>query len=104
MRRLYTKSMKYFTLAIHYPIADHLEDLLAAMHQLALAAQHIEGLIDMSAWVDDASGRVFATSTWESAEKAKVAWQELGALAAKTPFSQWERQPREVFMNLRQGA
>lgn len=96
--------MKYFTLAIHYPDAEHLEDLLNAMKQLAVAAQSIEGLIDMSAWVDDASGRVFATSTWESAEKAKAAWQQLGALAAQTPFSQWERQPREVFMQLRQGA
>jgi len=96
--------MKYFTLAIHYPQPEHANDLLSAMHQLALAAQDIDGLLDMSAWVDDASGRVFATSTWESAEKAKAAWQELGALAAKTPFSQWERQPREVFMNLRQGA
>ncbi|HEU4966126.1 MAG TPA: hypothetical protein VFT53_01420 [Candidatus Saccharimonadales bacterium] len=96
--------MKYFTLAIHYPQPEHSDDLLHAMHQLALAAQGVDGLLDMSAWVDDASGRVFATSTWESAEKAKVAWQQLGVLAAKTPFSQWERQPREVFMNLRQGA
>lgn len=96
--------MKYFTLAIHYPIAEHTEDLLGAMHQLSEAAKNIEGLMDMSAWVDDDSGRVFATSTWDSAEHAQAAWQELGALAAKTPFSQWERQPREVFMKLRQGA
>ena len=96
--------MKYFTLAIHYPIPEHTDDLLSAMHLLSEAAQNIEGLIDMSAWVDDASGRVFATSTWDSAEHAQAAWQELGAMAAKTPFSQWERQPREVFMKLRQGA
>ena len=96
--------MKYFTLAIHYPKPDHLNDLLSAMKKLSDAAQHIDGLLDMSAWVDDASGRVFATSTWESAERAKAAWQGLGALAAQAPFSQWEAKPREVFMNLRQGA
>jgi heme-degrading monooxygenase HmoA len=96
--------MKYFTLAIHYPIPEHTDDLLNAMHQLSEAAQNIKGLIDMSAWVDDDSGRVFATSTWDSAGHAQAAWQELGAIAAKTPFSQWERQPREVFMKLRQGA
>lgn len=96
--------MKYFTLAIHYPQPEHLDDLLGAMKQLSQAAQHIDGLLDMSAWVDDASGRVFATSTWSSAEQAKAAWQELGAIAAQNPFSQWERQPREVFMQLRQGA
>jgi heme-degrading monooxygenase HmoA len=96
--------MKYFTLAIHYPIAEHADDLLGAMRQLSEAAKDIDGLIDMSAWVDDESGRVFATSTWASADQAKAAWATLGALAAKTPFSQWERQPREVFMKLRQGA
>ena len=96
--------MKYFTLAIHYPQADHLNDLLGAMKQLSDAAQQIDGLLDMSAWVDDASGRVFATSTWASAEQAKAAWQKLGALAQKAPFSQWEAKPREIFMNLRQGA
>ena len=96
--------MKYFTLAIHYPIPEHIGDLLNAMRMLSEAARNIEGLIDMSAWVDDDSGRVFATSSWESSEHAKAAWQELGAIAAKTPFSQWERQPREVFMKLRQGA
>jgi len=96
--------MKYFTLAIHYPEPDHLDDLLSAMKQLSDASQHIDGLIDMSAWVDDASGRVFATSMWASVEQARAAWQELGALAAKTPFGQWEAKPREVFMNLRQGA
>lgn len=96
--------MKYFTLAIHYPLPEHTNDLLGAMHTLAEAAQTIEGLIDMSAWVDDDSGRVFATSLWDSAEHAGAAWQQLGALAAKTPFSQWERQPREVFMKLRQAA
>ncbi|MDB5178834.1 MAG: hypothetical protein JWN01_777 [Patescibacteria group bacterium] len=74
------------------------------MRSLAEAAQTIEGLIDMSAWVDDDSGRVFATSLWDSAEHARAAWQQLGAIAAKTPLSQWEKQPREVFMKLRQGA
>ncbi len=96
--------MKYFTLAIHYPVPEHTNDLLGAMKQLSEGAQTIDGLIDMSAWVDDESGRVFATSMWESAEQAQAAWETLGALAAKTPFSQWERQPREVFMKLRQGA
>ena len=96
--------MKYFTLAIHYPDPNHLEDLLGAMKQLSDAAKGLEGLVDMSAWVDDASGRVFATSTWESADKAKAAWQTLGGLTAKFPFAQWEKQPREVFIQLRQGA
>ena len=96
--------MKYFTLAIHYPIPEHTEDLLGAMKKLGESAKNIEGLLDMSAWVDDASGRVFATSTWDSFEHAQAAWQELGKLAAETPFAQWERQPREVFMKLRHGA
>ncbi len=96
--------MKYFTLAIHYPLPEHTDDLLKAMSQLKESAQHIEGLLDMSSWVDDASGRIFATSTWDSSEHAQAAWKELGALAAKTPFDQWERQPREVFFKLRQGA
>ncbi len=74
------------------------------MNQLSDGAKDLDGLIDMSAWVDDASGRVFATSMWESAEQAKAAWQTLGALATKFPFAEWERQPREVFMNLRPSA
>ncbi|MEA2633197.1 MAG: hypothetical protein QOE66_3416 [Chloroflexota bacterium] len=104
MAERYCELMTYFTLAIHYPVPEHIDDLLNAMRRLSEAAHDIEGLTDMSAWVDDASGRVFATSTWDSAEHAQAAWQRLGALAAETPFSQWERQPREVFMKLRQGA
>lgn len=99
-----TKSTKYFTLAIHYPIPEHTDDLLRAMKKLSEGAHRVEGLLDMSAWVDDASGRIFATSTWSSQEQAQAAWKELGALAAQTPFDQWERQPREVFLSLRQGA
>lgn len=96
--------MKYFTLAIHYPVPEHTNDILAAMKKLSEGAKNLEGLLDMSAWVDDVSGRIFATSTWDSAEHAQAAWQALGKLAAETPFSQYERQPREVFMKLRQGA
>jgi heme-degrading monooxygenase HmoA len=97
-------AMRYVTLAIHYPKSDKRKELLDAMTQLAKTAKGMPGLIEMSSWVDEASDRIFALSLWESKEECMASWQKLGPVAAQFPFADWERQTREVFMDLVQGA
>lgn len=96
--------MKYFTLAIHYPKENHIKDILNAMNTLAKQAQNMPGYIEMSAWVDEKSNRIFAMSLWQSKEDGMMCWQKLGPVISQFPLSDWERQQREVFINLTQGS
>ncbi len=95
--------MKYLTIAIHYPKPENRKDILNAMNQLAQEAEKCQGLIEMSAWVDEKTDRIFAVALWKSKEEGLLCWQKLGQLAARFPLSDWERQPREVLMNLALG-
>ncbi|MHB8652020.1 MAG: hypothetical protein ACYC8S_02695 [Minisyncoccota bacterium] len=95
--------MKYLMLAIHYPKPENRKDILGAMNQLAQEAQKTPGLIEMSAWIDEKTDRIFAVALWKSKEEGMACWQKLAPLAAQFPLADWERQPREVLMNLVQG-
>ncbi len=96
--------MKYFTLAIHYPKENNVKDILNAMNVLAKEAEKMPGCIEMSAWIDEKSNKLFAMSLWASKEEGLACWQKLGPLVSQFPLSDWERQPREVFMNLTHGS
>lgn len=95
--------MKYLTLAIHYPKPENRNDILHAMQQLKQEAQNMPSLIEMSCWIDEKTDKIIAMSLWQSKEEGLACWQKLGSLAAQFPLSDWERQPREVFMNLIEG-
>lgn len=95
--------MKYLTLAIHYPKPENRNDILRAMQELKQEAQKMPGLIEMSSWIDEKTDKIIAMSLWQSKEEGLACWQKLGPLAAQFPLADWERQPREVFMNLIEG-
>lgn len=73
--------MKYLTLAIHYPKPENRNDILRAMQQLALEAQKMPGLIEMSPWIDEKTNKIIAKSLWQSKEEWLACWQKLSPLA-----------------------
>ncbi len=83
------------TLASHYPKADHLDALLAAMSRLKDAATGVTGLLQMGSWRDERGGRVFPIAVWESRDAARAAWGPLTSVTARVPFDEWEARPRE---------
>lgn len=93
----------YFTLAIHYPKPGCEAAILDAMRTLQTEAAGRPGLISIGAYVDDDGDRIFATSLWEDQSSGLAAWGELVPTLADVPLDEWERQPREVFMGLRDG-
>ncbi len=88
--------MSYLSLAIHYPKPEHVDDLLAAMHQLNDALQGTPGLLQIGAWREESSGSIVAISIWESQERFQAALGQISAAVADAPFSEWEDRPREL--------
>ena len=92
--------MNYLTIAIHYPKPEHRQHILDAMQKLHGAAQGMPGLVTLGAWLDSSTDRIIAMSLWETAEQGQAAWGSLIPLIANVPLDTWERQPREVMMQL----
>lgn len=87
---------RFLSFAFHYPKPEHKSDLLSAMTEMAAAADGVEGLREMGAFEDPDNDRIVAASVWESMEAFKAAAAATGPVIARTPFDEWERQPREV--------
>lgn len=82
--------------AVHYPHAEHRDDLLAAMARLNDAAADLEGLEAIGAFSDTAGDRVIAISLWSSPDALQAGMGRLFASLGDVPFDQWERRPREL--------
>lgn len=89
--------MRYLYLAIHYPKPEHVDNLLGAMKRLGEALQTVPGLLEATAWKDQASGRIVAISSWESRQAFLNARPVIGEAIKDVPFDAWEAQPRELF-------
>ena len=88
--------MRYLSLAMHYPKPEHVDDLLGAMKRLGEALQAVPGLLEASAWKDQASGRIVAISTWESQQAFLKARPVIGEAIKDVPFDEWEAKHREL--------
>jgi hypothetical protein len=81
---------------MHYPKPEHVNDLLGAMKRLGKALHTVPGLLDATAWKDDASSRIVAISTWESRQAFLNARSVIGETINDVPFDVWEAKPREL--------
>lgn len=88
--------MRFLNLAIHYPKPEHIQDLLKAMQNLALALENVPGLIEATAWQEQTGKRIIATSFWRSEEDFRRALPLIGNTIKDVPFSEWELRPREI--------
>jgi len=84
-------------LAVHRPKPEYAADLLASMHRVDQAAQGSPGLIQISAWQDQRSGRLVGLALWESEEAFRASAERIFQAAADDPFDQWCEQPPDVF-------
>jgi hypothetical protein len=92
---------RYLTIRIHYPKPEHKDETIAAVQRVAQAARAHEGLVEIGAWLDEASDRIVNISLWESEDLAIKATQAMHPLFADIPWSDWERQPAENFLSLK---
>ena len=88
--------MRFLYLAIHYPKPEHTTDLLVAMQGLGTAMRSADGLIEATAWLDQDSERIVATSVWESEASFQQAIPIIGGSVRDVPFDVWEERPREL--------
>ncbi len=82
--------------AVHYPHAEHLQDLLDAMGRLRAASEGVAGLDEIGAFHDVERDRLVAISVWQSPEAMQAGMGVLMGAIADVPFSDWERQPGEM--------
>ncbi len=88
--------MSFLYLALHYPKAEHRQDLLAAMHHLNETLIDAQGLQKIGAWAEESGDRIIALSIWESRQAFQAALEKIGAGVAGVPFDEWEARPREL--------
>ncbi len=89
--------MSFLYVAFHYPKAEHVNDLLAAMHRLDEVMNGTAGLQRIGAWREETGRCIIAISIWESREAFQAAVGKIGAAVADVPFDKWEARPRELF-------
>ncbi|GIE30657.1 hypothetical protein Ait01nite_037020 [Actinoplanes italicus] len=91
--------MRVLAQVVHYPKAEHRDDIVAAMGRLRAASEGVAGLEEIGGFEDSAGGRLIAISVWSSMEAMRSGMAALGAAIADVPFGQWERQEHlmEVF-------
>jgi hypothetical protein len=92
--------MRYLTIRILYPKPENTDDILESVKRVSNAARKFEGLVEIGAWLDKENERIVNISLWESKELAMKATQEMHAIFAGIPWSQWERQPAENLLGL----
>ena len=83
-----------------YPKPEHTDEVLAAVKRVAETARKFEGIVEIGAWLDQENNRIVNISLWESKDHALKATAEMHPMFADIPWSQWERQPAENFLNL----
>ncbi|MEX5718001.1 hypothetical protein [Geodermatophilus maliterrae] len=81
---------------VHHPHPEHLDDLLAAMRRLTAAAEGLDGLEEIGAFLDRDAMQVIAISVWSSAETLQAGSATLFAGLGDVPFDEWERRPSEL--------
>jgi hypothetical protein len=84
-------------MVVHYPKAEHFDDLLASMRRVAVAAQGAAGLVRIGPWRDDRSGRLVGLAIWESREAFEAAAPGIFAVVADDPIMEWSTQPTDIF-------
>jgi heme-degrading monooxygenase HmoA len=84
-------------LAVHHPVPEHTDDLLASMHRVDEAAHDAQGLIQIGAWRDQKSDRLVGLALWESQEAFQASAERIFQVVADDPFDEWCRQPPDVF-------
>ncbi len=98
------QALRYLTVRILYPRPECLEDVLAAVKNVAAEARQHPGLVEIGAWWDSPGQRLVSISLWESAEQALAATREMHSLFADIPWASWERQAAENFLGLQRMA
>ncbi len=92
--------MRYLTIRVLYPKPEHRDDVLVAVKKVSDAAREFRGLVDVGAWLDNENDRIVNISLWESPDDAAKARANMHRGFADIPWSSWERQPAENFLNL----
>jgi quinol monooxygenase YgiN len=87
--------MRFLSLAIHYPKAEHHDELIAAMARLGSALATTPGMLQATAAGDQQ--RIVALSIWESRAAFVAAGPAIAAAIADVPFDRWEARQRELF-------
>jgi hypothetical protein len=91
---------RYLTIRVLYPRPGRSGQILAAVKRISDEARKYAGLVEIGAWLDSQNERIINLSLWESREQAAAASEKMHALFADIPWSSWERQPAENFLNL----
>jgi hypothetical protein len=92
--------MRYLTIRILYPKAEHSDDILNAVKRVSDSSREFEGLVEIGAWLDKENDRIVNISLWESKEDAMKATREMHPMFFDIPWSEWERKPAENFLGL----
>ena len=97
---IYSNNDRYLTIRVLYPRPGRADDVLRAVKRVADAARKHEGLVEIGAWLDKENDRIVNITLWESKEQAAEATKAMHPLFADIPWSEWERQPAENYLNL----
>ena len=92
--------MRYLTIRIQYPKPENTKDILTAVEKVAETARQYQIIPRIGAWIDKEKNRIVSITLWESEEHAVRARAAMHMAFKNIPWSKWERQPSENFLNL----
>jgi len=83
--------------ALHYPRAEHWDEMISRVHQAAEVMAAVPGCLAAECWVSDDRQAVVTTGQWESEQALMAGFAAVLAAGIDFDYDERESRPRQVF-------
>ena len=82
--------------AVHYPDADHTDEMVHRVHAAADVLMATPGCLEATSWRESV-GAVVSIGKWESEDALKAGFAAVAAAGVDFDYDERESRPRDVF-------
>ena len=89
--------MKVGLVALHYPHAEHRDEMISRVHQAAEVMAAAPGCLAVDCWVSGDHQAVVTTGQWESEQALRAGFAAVRTADVDFDYDERESRPRQVF-------
>ena len=89
--------MKVGLVALHYPLPEHRDEMIARVRQAAQVMAATAGCYAVDCWLSDDGQAVVTTGQWESEQALMAGFAAVRAAGVDFDQDERETRPREVY-------
>jgi quinol monooxygenase YgiN len=88
--------MRVGLVAVHYPRAEHKDEMISRVHQAAEVMAAAPGCLAVDCWLSDDNQAVVTTGQWESEQALAAGFSAVRTAGIDFDYDERESRPREV--------